>query len=132
MMKNYFRSLFNRVNSETALHSENGDNAESFIALSLRMIKERPLEFLIPASIVTLTVVSCIVMGLVRHDTTHVISQQNLQENHAKVILAQINDINSQIQALQTSPQSPSAFKDSLVKINTDFFNERRYGYANE
>lgn len=119
MLKNYFHSFFNKVNPESAHIETNGEQI-SFIEFFKRMIKERPLEFLVPTSTVLVLIVSCVGLSLVRHDTAHVLSKQNLQENTAKATLKQINDIHDQLQALQTSPQSSEVFKDSLVKINND------------
>ncbi|MCD6047005.1 MAG: hypothetical protein K0S08_652 [Gammaproteobacteria bacterium] len=118
MLKNYFHSFFNKVNPES-IHIEVGGEHVSFFEFSKRMFKERPLEFLLPASTVLILVVSCVGLSLVRHDTAHVLSKQNLQENTAKATLKQINDIRDQLEALQTSPQSSDAFKENLVKINS-------------
>jgi hypothetical protein len=120
MMKNYFNSLFNKINPELSSNAERPGEAESFISFALRMCKARPLEFIVPASTSLIIVISCIGLSLVRHDNAHVISQQSIQENHTKAILAQINDIDSQLQALQSNPQNSSEFKDSFLKINTD------------
>ena len=124
MMRNYFHSLFYKKNSgaEQQTHdaSSSTDGSISFIDFTRQMIKENPLEFLVPASTVLVIAALCVGLSLVRHDTAHVISQQNLQDNHAKAILAQISDIGSQIQTLKDNPQNSAEFQNGLEKISSD------------
>lgn len=119
MMKNYFHSLFNKVNPELSSAQITGEPI-SFLAFTKHLLQERPLEIILPASTIIIVLVSCIGLSLVRHDTAHVISTQIQQNNTAKETLKQINDIQAQLQALQNAPQNSEAFKDSLTKINSD------------
>ncbi len=117
-MKNYFYALFNQKPPESETGIDTHGELFTFSAFAKRMIKERPLEFLVPASTVLIILVSCIGLSLVHHDTSHVLSEQSLQTKHTQIISAQINAIENQLEALQSSPQSSTALKDSLSKIS--------------
>ncbi|MCE3268679.1 MAG: uncharacterized protein K0R49_931 [Burkholderiales bacterium] len=123
MLKNYFHSFFNKNNANEETYTVSAEEEISFVAFIKKLAKERPLELIVPASTLFIVVITCVGLSLVRHDTSHVISEQNVQASHTKEILSQINDINNQLQILQRNPEVSPEIKDSLMKINTSLDN---------
>lgn len=129
MTSNYFTHFFNRKKHHVDKSVEEGSKDAQdnyFLSCCLRLmtyLKGQSVGVLILSAVILALLIICVGLYLIHHDSTRVIMQQDVQAKHTQSIFSQINDIDSQLQALQTNPQNSQGFKDGLVKINADLEN---------